>query len=110
MQARQLGNSDLHITSLGVGAWAMGGAGWLFSWSNQDDNDSIAAIHAARHGRNAGEAAIAWTLRTPTVTGAIVGVRSAERVKGVIGAMEFRLSADEIAEIEDFYRQAPATG
>jgi aryl-alcohol dehydrogenase-like predicted oxidoreductase len=47
MQTRQLGNSDLQITPLGVGAWAMGGAGWLFSWSDQDDDDSIAAIHAA---------------------------------------------------------------
>lgn len=47
MQTRQLGNSDLHITPLGVGAWAMGGAGWAFSWGPQDDNDSIAAIRAA---------------------------------------------------------------
>jgi aryl-alcohol dehydrogenase-like predicted oxidoreductase len=47
MQTRQLGNSDLHITLLGIGAWAMGGAGWLFSWSHQDDDASIAAIHAA---------------------------------------------------------------
>ncbi|HEX5085082.1 MAG TPA: aldo/keto reductase [Blastocatellia bacterium] len=47
MQTRQLGNSDIYITPLGVGAWAMGGAGWLFSWSHQDDDASIAAIHAA---------------------------------------------------------------
>ena len=47
MQTRQLGNSDIYITPLGVGAWAMGGAGWLFSWSHQDDAASIAAIHAA---------------------------------------------------------------
>ena len=47
MQTRQLGNSDLHITPLGIGAWAMGGAGWLFSWSHQDDDASIAAVHAA---------------------------------------------------------------
>jgi aryl-alcohol dehydrogenase-like predicted oxidoreductase len=47
MQTRQLGNSDLHITPLGVGAWAMGGAGWAFSWSHQDDDASISAIHAA---------------------------------------------------------------
>jgi aryl-alcohol dehydrogenase-like predicted oxidoreductase len=47
MQTRQLGNSDLYITPLGVGAWAMGGAGWLFSWSHQDDDASISAIHAA---------------------------------------------------------------
>lgn len=47
MQTRQLGNSDLQITPLGIGAWAMGGAGWAFAWSQQDDNDSISAIHAA---------------------------------------------------------------
>jgi len=47
MQTRQLGNSDLQITPLGVGAWAMGGAGWAFSWGEQDDNASIGAIHAA---------------------------------------------------------------
>ncbi len=47
MQTRQLGNSDLQITPLGIGAWAMGGAGWLFSWSHQDDYASIFAIHAA---------------------------------------------------------------
>ncbi|MDE3195120.1 MAG: aldo/keto reductase [Acidobacteriota bacterium] len=47
MQTRQLGNSDLHITPLGIGAWAMGGAGWAFSWGPQDDEESIGAIHAA---------------------------------------------------------------
>lgn len=54
---------------------------------------------AARHGRTAGEAAIAWTLRNPAVTGAIVGVRNAAQVDGVRGALEFRLSADELDEI-----------
>ena len=52
-----------------------------------------------RHGRTAGEVAIAWVVRHPAVTGAIVGMRSAAQVEGVIGAMEFRLSDDEIAEI-----------
>ena len=47
MQTRQLGNSDLQITPLGVGAWAMGGGGLPFAWGPQDDNDSIGAIHAA---------------------------------------------------------------
>jgi aryl-alcohol dehydrogenase-like predicted oxidoreductase len=47
MQTRQLGNSDLKITPIGVGAWAMGGAGWAFAWGAQDDDDSIAAIHSA---------------------------------------------------------------
>jgi len=54
----------------------------------------------ARHGRTAGEVAIAWTLRHPSVTAAIVGMRSAEQVEGVAGALEFRLSAGEIAEID----------
>jgi aryl-alcohol dehydrogenase-like predicted oxidoreductase len=45
MQTRKLGNSDLHITSIGYGAWAIGGSGWQFGWGSQDDNDSIAAIH-----------------------------------------------------------------
>ena len=45
MQTRQLGNSDLHITRVGYGAWAIGGSGWQFAWGSQDDNDSIAAIH-----------------------------------------------------------------
>jgi aryl-alcohol dehydrogenase-like predicted oxidoreductase len=53
-----------------------------------------------RHGRTPGETAIAWTLRHPAVTGAIVGMRNAGQVDGVIGALDFRLSAEEIAEIE----------
>ena len=44
---KKLGNSDLQITPLGIGAWAMGGAGWKFSWGNQDDADSVGAIRAA---------------------------------------------------------------
>lgn len=47
MKTKQLGNSDLQLTPLGIGAWAMGGAGWAFAWSQQDDNESISAIHAA---------------------------------------------------------------
>ena len=45
MQTRKLGNSDLHITPVGYGAWAVGGSGWQFGWGSQNDNDSIAAIH-----------------------------------------------------------------
>jgi aryl-alcohol dehydrogenase-like predicted oxidoreductase len=47
MQTRKLGNSDLYITSVGYGAWAVGGTGWQFAWGSQDDKDSIAAIHRA---------------------------------------------------------------
>lgn len=55
---------------------------------------------AERHGRTAGEAAIAWTLRRPEVTAAIVGIRKPDQVSGIIGAMDLRLSPEEIAEIE----------
>lgn len=54
----------------------------------------------ARHGASPGEVAIAWTLRDPVVTGAIVGARSPEQVDGWIGAAKLRLSTEEIAEIE----------
>lgn len=47
MQTRQLGNSDLHITPIGFGAWAIGGGDWQFSWGPQEDADSISAIHRA---------------------------------------------------------------
>lgn len=58
----------------------------------------------SRHGRSAGEVAIAWTLRLPAVTGAIVGGRGPEQVEGIIGAGTFRLSDAEIAEIDSFAR------
>jgi aryl-alcohol dehydrogenase-like predicted oxidoreductase len=45
VKTRKFGNSDLHITPVGYGAWAIGGSGWQFAWGSQDDNDSIAAIH-----------------------------------------------------------------
>jgi len=45
-----LGRTDMQITRVGFGAWAVGGAGWSFGWSNQDDSDSIAAIRRAIDG------------------------------------------------------------
>jgi len=47
MLVRRLGQSDLAITPLGFGSWAIGGPGWPFAWGGQDDGDSIAAIHDA---------------------------------------------------------------
>lgn len=53
METRQLGNSDLKITPIGFGAWAIGGGDWAYAWGAQDDNDSIAAIRRAlEHGVN----------------------------------------------------------
>src|SRR3569833_2116718 len=46
MHTRRLGNSDLEITLLGIGAWAMGGGGWAFGWGPQDDAESINSIRA----------------------------------------------------------------
>jgi aryl-alcohol dehydrogenase-like predicted oxidoreductase len=44
---RTLGNSDLQLTPIGFGAWAIGGGNWEYTWGPQDDNESIAAIHRA---------------------------------------------------------------
>jgi aryl-alcohol dehydrogenase-like predicted oxidoreductase len=47
METRKLGNSDLNITRVGFGAWAIGGGGWEFGWGKQEDEDSVAAIKRA---------------------------------------------------------------
>lgn len=62
-----------------------------------------------RHGRTPGEVAIAWTLHNKAVTAAIVGIRRPDQVAGIIGAATFRLTQEEIAEIEAFTRTTAAT-
>jgi aryl-alcohol dehydrogenase-like predicted oxidoreductase len=47
MKTKQLGHSDLFITPVGFGSWAIGGGGWQFAWGKQSDDDSVAAIHRA---------------------------------------------------------------
>lgn len=71
MEKRRLGNSDLEITTLGFGAWALGGSGWKFSWGPQDDEDSIIAIYEAL------EAGINWI-----DTAAVYGLGHSEEVVG----------------------------
>ena len=56
-----------------------------------------------RHGCRPAEVAVAWVLRHPAVTGAIVGVRKRGQVNGIVGAACLRLSPQEVAEIEDFF-------
>src|ERR1700680_139416 len=68
---RRLGRSDLEITTVGLGAWAIGGGGWLFGWGKQDDEDSIAAI------RHAAELGVNWI-----DTAAIYGLGHSEEVVG----------------------------
>ena len=71
MQLRSLGNSDLKITPVGYGAWAIGGSGWQFAWGPQDDNDSIAAIHRSL------ELGVNWI-----DTAAVYGLGHSEEVVG----------------------------
>lgn len=47
MQLRQLGNSELRLSRVGLGTWAMGGDGWAHGWGPQDDDLSVRAIHRA---------------------------------------------------------------
>lgn len=69
MELRRLGTTDLHITPVGYGAWAIGGAGWAFAWGAQDDGESIAAI------RHAVDAGVNWI-----DTAAIYGLGHSEEV------------------------------
>jgi aryl-alcohol dehydrogenase-like predicted oxidoreductase len=71
MGTRKLGNSDLQITPVGYGAWAIGGSGWQFAWGSQDDNDSIDAIHRAL------ELGVNWI-----DTAAVYGLGHSEEVVG----------------------------
>jgi aryl-alcohol dehydrogenase-like predicted oxidoreductase len=45
LKTAELGSTDLEITRIGFGAWALGGAGYDWGWGAQDDEESIAAIH-----------------------------------------------------------------
>jgi aryl-alcohol dehydrogenase-like predicted oxidoreductase len=122
MQRRHLGNSDLSITPIGIGAWAMGGGGWEFSWGPQDDADSIAAIHegldrginwvdtAAVYGLGHSEEVVARALKgrsnRPYVftkcervwdkKGVIGGSLKAESIRGEVEASLRRLQVDVI--------------
>jgi aryl-alcohol dehydrogenase-like predicted oxidoreductase len=108
MQTRRLGNSDLDITPIGFGAWAIGGAGWAFGWGPQDDDDSIAAVREAlATGVNWIDTAAVYGLghSEEVVARALDGVAAADRPyiftkcarvwdeKGAIGK---RLTADSV--------------
>jgi aryl-alcohol dehydrogenase-like predicted oxidoreductase len=116
METRQLGNSDLHITPLGIGAWAMGGGGWNGSMGPQDDADSIPAIHAALdHGLNWIDTAALYGLghSEEIVAQAIRGrtprpyvFTKCERVWDAAGNIGASLKADSVRrECEDSLRR-----
>ncbi|MDB5453478.1 MAG: aldo/keto reductase [Caulobacteraceae bacterium] len=53
LRTRRLGRTDMEITRVGFGAWAIGGPDWAVGWGAQDDRDSVAAIrHAVARGVN----------------------------------------------------------
>jgi aryl-alcohol dehydrogenase-like predicted oxidoreductase len=53
LPTRRLGVTDMEITTVGFGAWAIGGGGWIYGWGPQEDNSSVAAIrHAVQRGIN----------------------------------------------------------
>jgi aryl-alcohol dehydrogenase-like predicted oxidoreductase len=61
---------------------------------------SLLRTIGSRHGRPPAEVAVAWVLSNPAVTGAIVGARRPGQILGVSGAVDFRISPTERAEIE----------
>jgi aryl-alcohol dehydrogenase-like predicted oxidoreductase len=71
VRKRKLGSRGPEITVIGLGTWAMGGAGWQYAWGAQDDKDSIAAIHRAM------ELGINWI-----DTAAVYGLGHSEEVVG----------------------------
>jgi aryl-alcohol dehydrogenase-like predicted oxidoreductase len=76
-----LGETDMEITRVGFGAWAIGGGGWQFGWGPQDDEDSIATIHRAL------ELGVNWI-----DTAAVYGFGHSEQV---VGRALAGLAADE---------------
>lgn len=96
MQTRRLGNSDLHITPIGFGAWAIGGGGWAFGWGAQDDADSVATI------REAIDLGINWI-----DTAAVYGLGHSEEVvaKALDGVANRPLVFTKCARVWDENRQ-----
>lgn len=90
MNTRKLGWTDLHLTEIGIGAWAIGGEGTNFSWGPQDDNESIAAI------RRGLELGVNWI-----DTAAVYGLGHSEEVvaKAVAGIRDKVIIASKCSQI-----------
>jgi aryl-alcohol dehydrogenase-like predicted oxidoreductase len=71
LPSRPLGRSELRLTRIGLGTWAMGGDGWAFAWGPQDDGASLKAIHRAL------DCGINWI-----DTAAVYGLGHAEEIVG----------------------------
>lgn len=68
---RSLGSSELEITTVGFGAWAIGGGGWTYGWGPQDDKTSEETM------RRAIELGVNWI-----DTAAVYGLGHSEEVVG----------------------------
>jgi aryl-alcohol dehydrogenase-like predicted oxidoreductase len=78
----KLGRTDMLLTRVGFGAWAIGGGGWAFAWGDQDDSESIAAIrHAVESGVNWIDTAAVYGLghSEEVVAAALAGIPEANR-------------------------------
>ena len=83
---QRLGRTDMHITRVGFGAWAIGGADWVAGWGRQDDSASIASIrHAIHRGINWIDTAAVFGLgpSEEIVSQALGGIPVSERAFGV---------------------------
>jgi aryl-alcohol dehydrogenase-like predicted oxidoreductase len=117
MKTKRLGNSDLYITPLGFGAWAIGGSGWEHGWGEQDDKASVAAIlralelgvnwidTAAVYGLGHSEEVVAAALRAWRGARPYVFTKCGQRWDGQ-GHIHRTLAADSIRrECEDSLRR-----
>jgi aryl-alcohol dehydrogenase-like predicted oxidoreductase len=137
VQTRKLGNSDLQITRVGYGAWAIGGSGWQFAWGSQDDSESVAAIHralelgvnwidtAAVYGLGHSEEVVGRALKEwhgsrpfiftkcglrEDVAGEVQKVLSAESIRGEVEDSLRRLSVDTIDLYQIHWPPDPDSG
>jgi aryl-alcohol dehydrogenase-like predicted oxidoreductase len=96
MNSKRLGDSNLLITPIGFGSWAIGGGGWEFAWGTQDDSDSITAI------RGALDADINWI-----DTAAVYGLGHSEEVvaRALEGVRDRPLVFTKCSMVWDEYRQ-----
>jgi len=82
LPAARLGWTDMELTRVGFGAWAIGGGGWAYAWGCQDDAESIAAIRAAvESGVNWIDTAAVYGLghSEEVVAAALAGIPAADR-------------------------------
>jgi aryl-alcohol dehydrogenase-like predicted oxidoreductase len=78
----RLGRTDMLLTRVGFGAWAIGGGGWAFAWGSQDDTESVAAIrHAVESGVNWIDTAAVYGLghSEEVVAAALAGIPAVDR-------------------------------